>query len=134
MLEICLRYPRDIPEICLRYTGRFKKNALIENRFKNTNSDAGLCWKCIFSYNKLLLWHGKYISMFRFMFYGRFKCISQEFWGFFKVLSWVFSEGFKYMGVVRQGCLRIFLWKKGLVLCTKVMVATHASSIEQKHP
>ena len=38
------------------------------------------------------------------------------------------------MGVVHQGCLRIFLWKKGLVLCTKVMVATHASSIEQKHP
>ena len=24
-------------------TGRFEKNALIENRFKNTNSEAGLC-------------------------------------------------------------------------------------------
>ena len=72
--------------------------------------------------------------MFRLVFRGSVKGISQVFWGCFKCILRVFPEGFKYIPVVLRGCSKMFLSQKGLLLCTVVIAATHANSIKQKQP
>ena len=72
--------------------------------------------------------------MFRLVFRGSVKGISQVFGGCFKCILRVFPEGFKYIPVVLRGCSKMFLSQKGLLLCTVVIAATHANSIKQKQP
>ena len=80
-------------------TGCLKKNALIENRFKDTKYEAKLPWKSCFSSKWPWLWHGKCISILAWVFCGRFMDVFKLFHGssrvfkdYFKsVLMWLFS-------------------------------------------
>ena len=94
------------------------------------------CWKCSFSEAWQSLRHGKYIFIFRLVFLGCFRGLSQVFGVCFKVILWEFPEGFKCMRMIFQGCLRMFFFVKNGLLCmhTEAMAATHANSIGQKDP
>ena len=68
--------------------------------------------------------------MFRWVFCGWFKGISQLLQGCFKDISRVFLEGFKCIHVVLQVQKFYDLFvKKGLVLCKEVISVTQANSI-----
>ena len=72
----------------------FKKNALIENRFKDTKFEAKLHWKSSFSFKWPSLSQEKYVSIFTWVFIGRFMGVFGLFHGCFKDTSRSFPKGF----------------------------------------
>ena len=70
----------------------FKKNALIENRLKDTKYEAKFNWKSHFSSKWPLIWHWKYISIVAWVFLGWFMGVFRLFHGFSRVLQDYFKS------------------------------------------